>query len=399
MSSQALVVNVSKYAHLGKLKATNDATSVRDVLASPEYCDYPPECVTVLEDEAATRNNILAALEATCDAGRDATARTFVYFSGHGGQAPDGSSYILPVDTQRGQYSTTAISARDLTEVFSRCQGQLMVVLDCCRAAAIANATGMASADLDQQPDLTRFTDDLRTQVRARNLVVFAASREDGKAYISPDAPISYFTGHMVAGLMGEASTHGGDITVSQLYEYIQSRVISSARGAQNPVFIARTESLFELTRYPRPVPRRPVFEHDAYISYDHDDPAVEEWVTRTFQPSLEAAGFKIRPSNDLAENKILAAQEAVAKSRYCIVILTPDYVDNRSEEFKATLAVTQAVETRSPRFIPITRKLFDAPLWMTIFVGLDMRPTKDMRFQANMDQLFKRLRKQPHER
>src|SRR5690349_11357513 len=107
--SQALVVGVSEYHHVGKLRPTRDVPGVRDTLASPDCCGYPPDRVEVLEEAAATRGGILSALDALCERARAPGARSFFYFSGHGGTGADGQSYLLPVDARRGAYATTAI--------------------------------------------------------------------------------------------------------------------------------------------------------------------------------------------------------------------------------------------------------------------------------------------------
>src|SRR5690349_8513195 len=100
--SQALVVGVSRYQHLSALLPTQDVPGMRDVLASPDYCGYPPENVKVLDEEAATKGNIIVALDAMC-ARAAPGSRTFFYFSGHGGRGADGSSYLLPADARKGE--------------------------------------------------------------------------------------------------------------------------------------------------------------------------------------------------------------------------------------------------------------------------------------------------------
>jgi len=399
-ASQALVVGVSRYLHVGKLRTTLDVSGVRDVLASPEYCAYPPERVTVLDEEAATRDNLLEALQATCERASAAGSRTFFYFSGHGGQGTDGSSYILPVDARRGHYQATAISARELSRRLDRCAGELTVVLDCCRAAGIANrdVTPDTSPTEADALELTAFSDLFRNEIDARGRVVFAASAADGKSYVSPEAPYGIFTGHMLDGLRGAASTNGGDVTVAQLFDYLQQRVVLSSSAAQRPSFIANTEAFYPLTRYPRPIAPSPVFEKDVYISYDRGDPVLRDWVVKIFQPELEASGCSIWDYDDLGYNQ-LVVEEAIVKSRYVIVLLTASYLKDRVKEFTTTLAVLQAVTTRTPRFVPILRELCNLPLWIQAFGGLDMTSRKTMERRHMMDRLITRLKKQPHER
>jgi Caspase domain/TIR domain len=399
-SSQALVVGVSRYLHLGKLRTTLDVPGVREVLTSLDYCAYPPERVTVLDEEDATRDNIIDALRATCERAGAPRSRTFVYFSGHGGQGTDGASYILPVDARKGQYHNTAISARQLSQHLDRCAGELTVVLDCCRAAGMSTPdTGAAaSAAEEPSPGLTAFADSFRSEIHARGRVVFAASRADGKSFVSPEAPYGIFTGHMLDGLRGAASTNGGDVTVTQLFDYLQQRVVLSSGTAQRPSFIANTEAFYPLTRYPRPIPPSTIFEKDVYLSYDRGDPVTRDWVAKVLQPDLEGQGCSIWDYDDLGYNQFVV-EEALVKSRYVVVLLTASYLKERFQEFTTTMAVLQAINTRTPRFVPILRELCNLPLWLQAFVGLDMTSRKTMEFRDMMRRLIKRLKKQPHER
>jgi hypothetical protein len=63
------------------------------------------------------------------------------------------------------------------------------------------------------------------------------------------------------------------------------------------------------------------------------------------------------------------------------------------------TMAVLQAVNTRTPRFVPIVRELCTLPLWIQAFSGLVMTSRKTMELHDMMGRLIKRLKKQPHER
>ena len=399
-SSQALVVGVSRYRHLSQLRTTLDAPGVRDVLTSPDHCGYPAERVTVLEEADATRDNMIAALTATGQRASAPGSRTFIYFSGHGGQGSDGSSYILPVDACRGQYQTTAISARELSRLLDRCAGELTVVLDCCRAAGFApRDIATSDAPASEPPiGLGEFADAFRNDIHARGRVTFAASRADGNSFASPEAPYGIFTGHMLDGLRGAASTDGGDVTVAQLFDYLQQRVVLSSGTVQRPAFIANLEAFYPLTRYPRPVAPSPVFEKDVYISYDRGDPVLRDWVAKVLRPEITAGGCSIWDYDDLGYNQ-LAVEQAIVKSRYTVVLLTASYLKERFKEFTTTMAVLQAIHTRTPRFIAILRELCTLPLWIQAFVGLDMTDRKTMELRHAMGRLLERLRKQPHER
>lgn len=411
-SSQALVVGISQYRYIGKLRKTKDASGMRDVLASPAYCAYPPERVRLLEDDEATRGNILEALKAMCQGAGEAASRTFFYFTGHGGQGPDGASYILPVDARRGEYPGTAISARDLSQVLDQCRGEFTVVLDCCRAASMSRPdVGLDSAvpgDPDPQDiGLERFTDSLGRAIRSREVienhatrrVLFAASRATGRAFTAPEAPYSLFTGHMLDCLRGaDAESSGGaNVTIGQLFAYLEKHVGRDSDGSQRPLLISETESLYTLTDYPRAMRHSASFEKDVFISYHRDDVELEDWVSRFFQPELEHAGISILEHDDIGAGK-LEVSKAIVKCRYFIVILTQSYLKYRFEEFAAATSIIESIETRTRRFIVILREQVVLPPEYNYFASLDMTPRREMRFRKDMDRLIKRLKKQPGE-
>jgi hypothetical protein len=379
-SAQALVVGVSRYHQVPSLPPNQDVAGVRDVLASPKYCAYPPERVTVLAEDQATRAGILAAVDRLCSSADAEGSRTWFYFSGHGGQADDGAAYVLPVDARRGEYPTTAISVRELSSQLARCRGEVTVVLDCCYAAGMAG-----------------FGDAFRGDIQSRGRVVLAASHEGGYAYAAPDAPYGLFTGHLIEGLQGKASTDGLGVTVQQLYHYVQRLVKSSSDRAQRPAFIAHVEEFYSLTRYPQPVARSTVFEKDVFISYDRGDPAVKRWVSQTFVPRLEGAGRSVWHHDPVGGGVFDDAP--IRQSKYVVVLLTESYFRNQLEEFKGMMAILQAVESRTPRFIPILRESCNAPLAVRSFVGLDMRDENEMALGDEMRRLLERLAREPHER
>lgn len=400
-SSQALVVGVSRYHNVARLPSTRDVPGVRDVLASPDYCAYPPERVKVLDEEDATRDNIMNALEVLGGEAKAASSRTFFYFSGHGGQGADGSSYILPVDARKGQYPTTAISARDLSRRLDRYSGEVTVVLDCCHAAGMTSGDvrpGLAVPSDAKGTDLASFGDAFCNDIQSRGRVVFAASRADSFAYASRDAPYGIFTGHMLDGLRGKASTDGFGVTVQQLFHYVQRHVKSSSDDMQRPAFIAHVEEFYSLTTYPHRIPLNVVFDKDVFISFDRGDLVLRKWVTRELQPRIERAGRSIWKYDQLGFDK-LAVQEAIQNSKYVVVLLTGSYLRNRLEEFKVTMAMLQAIHSRTPRFIPILRETCDLPLAIAAFEGLDMTDQNLMGFSDEMDRLIERLTKEPHER
>jgi len=88
---------------------------------------------------------MLAALDALAHATHEAST-VFIYYSGHGARAAGGSDdgyYLVPVDAtaaSRDDLEHTAISSTELTARLRAIPaGRLTLVLDCCRAASMAD--------------------------------------------------------------------------------------------------------------------------------------------------------------------------------------------------------------------------------------------------------------------
>ena len=389
--AHALVVAVAGYHHVRPLMPTRDAAGVRDALTSAEVCGFPPGCVTVLEDAAATRAAILAAL-AELAARAGPRSRVVVYLSGHGGVGPDGVAYFLPVDARADALAVTAIATRALAAALDACAaGEVTIVLDCCRAAAVLAGDGAEVTG----PGLADFAPDSLRPLRAPARVVIAASAAGGSAFAARDAPYGQLTGHLLEGLHGAATTDGRDVTVCQLFDYVQQQVVLATRGAQRPLFIAAFERDYPLTRYPRPVAPRPVFTHDVFVSHDRDDRALRAWVATAFVPELVRAGLAVWDLDDLGASAV--SGEAIVSSRYTVALFTPGYLRDPLRELATTMALLQAIETRAPRFIPVVRERCELPLAIRTRVGLDLTPQRLMDHRHHLDRLIARLRRPPH--
>ena len=385
---------------------------MRDVLASTEYCGYPAERVTLLEEAEATRDNIIGALRSLSQSAKGPDARTFVYFWGHGGEGPDGTPYIFPVDAHRDDDPRTAISAADLSQFLDQCWGELTVVLDTCHAAGMTRPDGSLAtpvpSDADKvDPELGPFTDSLRNAIRSKEpqerrstkRVLIAASRARGKAFKSLDAPYSIFTGHMLDCLHGaESDARGGaNVTIEQLFSYLEKQVARDSGGGQRPLFISETEVFYPLTNYPRAIRRSDDFRKDVFISYDQKDDALEDWIENRFRIDLEHQGISIWDYDEFGKGQ-LSVGEVIERSRYTIALLTRAYLKNNFDENKANMAALQAIDTGDPRFIPILREQFELPLYIKRFVVVDMTPAREMRYRKTVDKLIRRLKKQPNE-
>jgi hypothetical protein len=61
-------------------------------------------------------------------------------------------------------------------------------------------------------------------------------------------------------------------------------------------------------------------------------------------------------------------------------------------------MPVTQAIEGRARRFIPILREQLALPADIAAFVSVDMTPRHEMQFSGNMKRLIRRLKRPPNE-
>lgn len=363
----AVVVGVSRYERLPILPETKDAGDVAAVLRDPALCAYPPSQVEVLEEEAATRDAILEALERVAASART-TSSVFVYFSGHGGRSTSGAGadcYLMPVDStwrSAEDLARTAISGNEVAAVLRRIvAGRVTVVLDCCRAAGIAEPKDAEASALDPRMPAQA----LAALVQGRGRAVLAASTADGLAYAVPGRRNSLFTHHLLEGLRGAAGGTGGVIRVCDVFDYVQRRIVADM-PAQRPVFRAELEENYPLALHRGgQVPALVVphlddaFAYDAFVSYRRVPPD-RAWVEQQLLPPLEGLGLRLCLAHRdfrLGAPRIREMEKAVGASRYTVAVLSPRYLEGPFEEFQALLAQHQSLEARGPRFIPLLRE------------------------------------------
>lgn len=365
LEGSALVIGISAYTRIPALPSVHDAEDIADVLRAADLCGYPAERVDLRVEAAATREAILEGLDRLVGSARASTS-AFLYFSGHGGRLADGDpadAYLMPVDgTWRSpaELAKTAVSSSDIALRLRKIEAdRVTIVLDCCRAAGIAEAKGA--------PSILPAIDgpSLASLAKGRGRAVLAASRADGTAYASPGHRNSVFTQHLLDGLRGGARGTGGVIRVCDLFDYVQQKVTVEFPD-QRPVFKAELEENYPLTLHrggespPVVLPEAPddcLF--DAFVSYRRVAPD-RAWVEQVLVPRLEGFGLRICLAHRdfrLGAPRIREMERAIERSRYTIAVLSPRYLEGAFEEFQAVLAQHQSVETRAPRFVPLLRE------------------------------------------
>lgn len=250
LDAHALLIGISDYRVARKLhKARQDARSIYSTLIDPAYCGYPASQVSLLEDGAASGDNILRELDALAQrAGTGSTC--FIAFAGHGARVrsgPQAGEYLVPVE---GDMSTadalhhTAIAGSVFTEKLRQIPARkLVVVLDCCHSAGAADPRSD-----DAALPRSGLSDEFETELaRGSGRVIFAAARHDEASYERAQDDNGLFTRHLLDGLRGAAGqANDRFIRVFNLFTYVQPRVTAD-EPRQHPVLKVDLEENFPL--------------------------------------------------------------------------------------------------------------------------------------------------------
>lgn len=418
--AHALVIGVSAYQHLTPLSPKPDAQDMAEALADPALCAYPAANVRILLEEEATHERILEELTALGQrAGKDSTV--FFYFSGHGGQLRTergDDCFLMAVDskaTSVAELIDSAISGDELSEKLRAiAASKLTVVLDCCSASGVADvrdataSTAGALAAPTAAPETktaAALLPPLSAEVvgllaRGSGRAVLAASRADGYAYAMTESRNGLFTGHLLAGLRGQAPGHGGVIRICDLFHFVQQRTRAD-KSEQRPVFKAEIEENYPVALYLGGVapqlalpPPPDTLRYDAFLSYSQKDRADADWVRNLVAPRLEQFGLKLCLEDRdfrLGRQRLREMERAVRESRYTVCVFSPAYLQGAFEDFQVMLAQHQATEERTPRFIPLLRKPCRPSLGARMLELLDV--SDDRKVDAALQRLAVALR------
>lgn len=143
---RALLIGIDAYAHLPQLQGcVNDVRMMREILL--ENFGFPEANITLLANEQATRDGILAAIDALIAAtGNDEIV--VVHYAGHGGQVtdlegdePSGlDSTLQPIDTEGWQGKNLDITDDELAlklDALGRRTRFITLIIDCCHSGTI----------------------------------------------------------------------------------------------------------------------------------------------------------------------------------------------------------------------------------------------------------------------
>src|SRR5215831_10726461 len=209
---RALLIGNSTYPadehNLQTLKGpVKDIAVLNRALADPGTGLFDDADVTLLPEATSTRA-IRALGRFFGTATRDDVL--LVYFSGHGKLDQSGRLHLCMQDTDSADLLSTAVSSARISEFVDASRARnVVIVLDCCYAGAFRGAElGQAMAGPDRY---------VLTSCRGTQLAN-DATVEHGT---------SYFTQHLVDGLLGAAADQDGDgyVNFSDLYAYVDRRL------------------------------------------------------------------------------------------------------------------------------------------------------------------------------
>jgi hypothetical protein len=205
------------------LYAGADASKVYDILT--RLGGVRTEDANLIVDGGAS--DVLGALAKVEKQAAEATKHgehtaIFFYYSGH---AKDGALRLgesrLPIDTLKGLVAAAPVDVR-------------IVILDSCRSGAITRSKGARKAPA--------FAIESESPRDAKGMVILTSSASDEDSQESDAIGGSYFSHHLVSGMLGGADKSGdGQVTLFEAYAYAYDRTVAdtadSAAGAQHPTF------------------------------------------------------------------------------------------------------------------------------------------------------------------
>ena len=227
-NSRALIIGINEYQNMSPLAyAVNDAQEVRNVLINE--LAFPEKDVLSLEDQDATRENILRSFLRFAEDGVDIDDRILVFFAGHGHTRPGNRGevgYLVPYNADKRDASTL-IRWDDLTRNSELiCAKHMLFIMDACY--------GGLAVTRNLQPGSARF---LKDMIRRYSRQVLTAGKAN-EVVADAGGPLpnhSVFTGHLIEGLRGGATSDQGVITANGLMAYVYKKVATDANSNQTP--------------------------------------------------------------------------------------------------------------------------------------------------------------------
>ncbi|ATB27217.1 caspase family protein [Melittangium boletus] len=203
--------------------AKDDARKMHELLVRLGGVE-PRDARLLLDESAEDFQRALARMEARAQEARTRGERTslLVYYSGH---AKDGllrmGDSTLNLEELKRRLATAPMDIR-------------IAILDSCRSGTLTRTKGARRAPA--------FVIDTDVAPQSQGLVILTSSSADEDSQESDLLGGSYFSHHLVSGLMGDADRSGdGQVTLFEAYSHAYARTVAdtadSSAGPQHPTF------------------------------------------------------------------------------------------------------------------------------------------------------------------
>jgi hypothetical protein len=239
----ALLVGVKGYAEPGYDSihlAADDAKSIEAALKAQEGGLYAKVETKVVDD--ATRDKVLDGLYWLQDAVHEDDIAV-IFLSGHGVLDPENKFWFLTREAKPKRFLTTAVSGDELLDLIGHVKGKKVLLLDACRAGAIAQAPHTKGDAPETSPDMNKIVNDFAAA--GAGLVVYGASTGRDSA-LEPRTPVeeaewnhhSAFAEALIEAIQAgkAAEIPYGPITTDDLDRYLLKRVKQLTDGDQQPI-------------------------------------------------------------------------------------------------------------------------------------------------------------------
>lgn len=245
----ALLIGVGKCKEqdLSLPTTVKDTGAIYNVLIDPNLCAYPEDNIQILNNEEATKANILEGLQWLIEkAQSDQDATILIYYSGHGWLNKENAQYyLIPHDTKITRIAKSALSADEFTQAIREINSErLLVIIDSCHAAGMATSKDAETEfwekyeDYQPQPPSKGITSVLS---KGKGRVVFTSSQGKEKSWIMKDNSLSVYTFHLLEALQGAGNKTGDNVVkVSNLMNYLGETVPKTANDSYSASQIPR---------------------------------------------------------------------------------------------------------------------------------------------------------------
>lgn len=225
-SSRAIVIGVSAYEYAGFppiRAARNSWHAMRELLADPLLCGWPPGRITVISNPISVADLAVQ----IADLAEETTGVLLLYYVGHGVLSPRGELCLTVSSTRPDRPEISSLLWADLAKILRDCPARTrMVILDCCFAGqAVEALTAHGDAGLT---DITH--------VKGVYTLTATASRSVTAHVPSPDlqdTACTSFTSELCdlvrSGIPGKPE----QLTVSDIYKELRQRL--KAKGLPMP--------------------------------------------------------------------------------------------------------------------------------------------------------------------